>query len=721
MRESTQPKSTIFFRLLELGTIRTRLLILFVVLVFLPAGITTTISAIQGAQAAEERVIAQLETVATLKETEIQTWIESLHNEILIAITTEQTNVLLNLILDGEPDILASSTLRTNFRKSKALSPNFKEIFLINRNGLVIDSTERSSLAQTGKNYSNMPIFSERSENIVASTLIVDVPKEGDISVLVIRHLKGQKGEFIGAVAAWASIDTIEEIMLERAGLGETGETYLINEHLTLLTSSRSEENITGKTLIQTDGSKAAAFNNLSDSNIYDGYQGQPVIGLYHWIPEYKIALLAEQERSEALAAANKTLVTNIGLTFGSLFIAILIGLFVVRSIADPLGNLTETAAEIANGDFEREVKVKRRDEIGELAGAIDTMRVQVRDLVGGLESRVEERTQELAGRTAQLEAIADLTRSIASADEVGEELLLSITQKVSGRFGFYHVGIFLFDSDKNFAILRATNSQIGQKMLQDNHRLAINSQSFVGSVAAQGTARIALDVEKESNSDLPETRSELALPLKVGTTTIGILDIHSTERNAFSQEYLNAFLILADQISIAIQNAQSLEQAQQALALADRATRQLTGQTWDDFRRSSEIKGFHFDGNKSQPLSESSDIFDGETLKVPILFREQEIANLSLRASEPNYEWTKDEIAIIVAAADRAAFALENARLLEDAQRRASQERAITEMSSSISATTDVDAILQATLRELQKNISGTDIIFQLDVDDEG
>jgi len=327
------------------------------------------------------------------------------------------------------------------------------------------------------------------------------------------------------------------------------------------------------------------------------------------------------------------------------------------------------------------------------------------------LEKRVEERTQELQNRTGQLEIIADLAHSIATIQE-SNQLLPEITKQVSERFGFYHVGIFLLDKNKQFAVLQAANSEGGQKMLARGHRLGVGQQGIVGYVTSKGQARLALDVGGEAvyfnNPDLPETHSEVALPLRFGQEIIGALDIQSTERNAFSKENVNIFSILADQISVAIQNAQSLDHAQHALEEADHATRQLTGQAWESFKQAMSVRGYYFDGSKPKPLLEQTDSAqEKSTLRVPIQIRGQEIANLVLEASEPGYKWPEEEVAMIQAAAERAALALENARLLENAQRRASREQVIGEIADSLSRASEVETILHTAARELGQRLA--------------
>ena len=122
----------------------------------------------------------------------------------------------------------------------------------------------------------------------------------------------------------------------------------------------------------------------------------------------------------------------------------------------------------------------------------------------------------------------------------------------MSERFGYYHTGIFLNNETGQYAILQATNSAGGKKMLDREHRLEIGENSIVGYVAQNSRPRIALDVGLDAvyfnNPDLPGTRSEMALPLVVGGQILGALDVQSTESQAFSEEDSSTLQILAEQ-----------------------------------------------------------------------------------------------------------------------------------------------------------------------------
>ncbi|HJR81168.1 MAG TPA: GAF domain-containing protein [Anaerolineales bacterium] len=352
------------------------------------------------------------------------------------------------------------------------------------------------------------------------------------------------------------------------------------------------------------------------------------------------------------------------------------------------------------------------------------------------LEQRVEARTSELKKRATQLEAVSSVARTIASVQDINT-LLPDITKLVSQQFGFYHVGIFLTNPTHEFALLRAANSEGGQRMLNQEFRLPIQPNSIVGYTLATGEARIALDVGSDSiyfdNPDLPETHSEMALPLRTAGQIIGALDVQSTELNAFSQEDIAVLATLADQITLAIENARLFGEARNALSESKTTFEKYIKQEWHNFANQSRHAGFLFDGKQAIPLdselrrgqtkavSETGSLsLDKASVAVPIKLRGQTIGVLDVRSKKGKREWTQDEISLLEAAAERAALALENARLVESAQRRASRERAISEITTRIGAVTHVESILQTAVEELGRKIGGgAEVILELDTEE--
>ncbi len=358
------------------------------------------------------------------------------------------------------------------------------------------------------------------------------------------------------------------------------------------------------------------------------------------------------------------------------------------------------------------------------------------------LEAQVLARTNELdrandqlKWKTDKLQAASDISQELmANINETPAELLARATRIISEKFGFYHVGIFLLDENLEYAVLRAANSKGGQQMLARRHQLRIGGAGIVGYVAQSGRPRIALDTGADAvffnNPDLPETRSEIALPLKYGPITIGILDVQSTKSSAFNQEDVSILSTLANQLAIVIRNLQTSRQDR--MPSFEKRSNWRTGLRMTDKLPAS---GYSIspDGSISNALPENNSttqkaIASGETeitnsssknisptLAVPVKLRDQVIGIIHIESSENGKKWTEEEITLVQAISERAALALENARLFENATRRAEQEETIARITTKIGSSSDFNRILQTTIQELGQALGASRTFIQL------
>ena len=448
------------------------------------------------------------------------------------------------------------------------------------------------------------------------------------------------------------------------------------------------------------------------------------------------------QEQS-ALVAAQQSLTQStavIAVLIASL-VAILITI-VSNLFTRPLIELTETAETISGGDLNTQVKITTRDEIGALGNAFNLMTQQLKSVFETLEERVRERTQQLAKqnealqyRSRQLQTVADVARGIVSTTDVSS-LLTRVTTLISDRFNFYHVGIFLLDEQNEYAVLRASNSPGGQRMLNRQHKLKVGQVGIVGFVTGTGSPRIATDVGQDAvffnNPDLPETKSEMALPLKIENRVIGALDIQSTESNAFSEDDVNLFTTLSDQISVAINNNLLLENTRKALDEAQNLHRQYLNQEWTkraaDEGRSSykyssqglsvydeelpEVKMVFETGRPvtRSAVQDSQNNKNTSILAVPVLLRGEVIGVIRLQENEQaDFVWSENELITVQNIADQLAQTLESARLFEQTIRRADRERRVLEITSKIRSTNDPQRMLEITLEELKRHLGAS------------
>ena len=325
----------------------------------------------------------------------------------------------------------------------------------------------------------------------------------------------------------------------------------------------------------------------------------------------------------------------------------------------------------------------------------------------------------ELEDRTKKLHAVAEVTRT-ATALRDFDQLIASITDIIGTRLEYYHVAIFLLDEQKQYAILRSANTEAGLRMLARGHRLPVGQWGIVNAVAQSGQPRIALKRGEEksflADPELPQTQSQLALPLKSGNEIIGVLDIQSVEPDDFSETDISTLSILADQVGIALQNARLFEESQRALREAKIESLQASKRAWSGYVESIQTKGFRYDGIRSEPLKDARGLSrENDSLLIPVQLRGQTIGRLKLNASDHSHEWTDDELAMVKSTAERVALALEGARLLDEAQKRATREAFLSEVAAKLSTSFQLDSILRDTVQELGQTLKNSTVTFQL------
>ena len=163
--------------------------------------------------------------------------------------------------------------------------------------------------------------------------------------------------------------------------------------------------------------------------------------------------------------------------------------------------------------------------------------------------------------RTAQVQASADVGRAATSILDP-DQLLQQVVQLITDRFGFYYAAAFTLDANQEWAVLReaAGPSNVAWLLKQAGHRLELRGNSMVAAAVREHQARIALDTDSQAiryaNPLLPDTRSEVALPLRVGDQILGVLDVQSTQAAAFDETSTALLQSMADQIAVALNNA---------------------------------------------------------------------------------------------------------------------------------------------------------------------
>ena len=176
---------------------------------------------------------------------------------------------------------------------------------------------------------------------------------------------------------------------------------------------------------------------------------------------------------------------------------------------------------------------------------------------------------EESRRRASQLQTAAEIARDTSSTLAL-DTLLQRSVSLICDRFGYYHASIFLVDESGNYASIREATGEAGEEMKRRGHRLVVGSRSVIGYVTGSGKPLVVNDVATDpthrANPLLPLTRAELALPLKSGDRITGALDVQSSQANAFTDDDISVLQILADQLSVALDNARSYQLTEKAV-----------------------------------------------------------------------------------------------------------------------------------------------------------
>ncbi len=454
----------------------------------------------------------------------------------------------------------------------------------------------------------------------------------------------------------------------------------------------------------------------------YVGVTGQEVIGSYALIEEpVGWGVIIELPTAEAFVGLNRATQSLVAVLIVVAVVIAISSPVLLRTIRRDLDQLREGAEQFARGELTHRIVLGRQDELGVLAQVLNSMGEQLASIIASLEQRVQERTSDLERRSAYLRASAEVGRAVTSILDI-DELIQTIVGFVREQFDLYYVGLFLVDESEEWVVLRAGTGSAGRAMLSGGHKLAVGGDSMIGQCVARNEVRLALDVGAEAvrfeNPYLPETRSEMALPLQSRGRVLGALTIQSTEEAAFAEELITVLRTLADQLAVALNNAQLFAEAQVALESERRAYGEVSRDAWLQMLQTRSDWGYVCDQAgitvaRGKWSSEMQQVLDtghaivpdtdsAPVLGVPLRVRDQTVGVVSFQKPDGARDWTQEENALIETLAEQLGVALESARLYEDTQRRAVRERLVSEISAHLRQSLDVTTVLRTVAAEL-------------------
>ncbi len=342
----------------------------------------------------------------------------------------------------------------------------------------------------------------------------------------------------------------------------------------------------------------------------------------------------------------------------------------------------------------------------------------------------LKESRERLGRRASQLQATAEITHAVSSMVDL-DKLMIDAVHQICGGLGpmgVDHVSLFLLDETQQYAELKAAAGRVGRPSSEADQRMELSEGSAVGWCIVHEKAHMILSMGRDTDSPLalaaPGARSEIALPLRSRGNILGALSIQSGKRTTFEGTDLAVLQMMADQVAVAIDNARLFSETEAALREVQVLDIHSVGPTWKELLAARSISQADYsqpgiESREDHFLSEArqkaairgetvattsglADDVDGAALVVPLKLREQIIGTIALHETDHQRQWTGDDISMAETIAEQVSLTIDNLRLFEQIQRRATQERLVSEIASRVRASLDPDTILKTTVREL-------------------
>lgn len=545
------------------GGLGRTLLTAFLILAIVPLSTISWYATQRERRDIQSEVTAKLSSAAAMMEAQVRQWVEvRIADLALLAAlpaTQESTTALVSAD-HSRRDATGASTahdlLRAQLHALLAQDPAFRRLAVLDSEGWVLVSTdpqtESSSTDEPSPTRQKVTLDPEQTSILRCMT----IDPASDAGMVVIQRIAGPDDGTLGLVAGWLNMGDLVQTMETVNGLGETGEIYLVDSSGTALPQGQT---------VASSGIRAA-LSGVNSEGLQKNYAGVPVIGVYRWMPDLELALVAEQAQEEAFAATDTVTAAVVGATLVVALVTAVIAAVVTRQITRPIVQLTESALRIAGGDMEQRVPVTSRDEIGILAYVFNRMATELKTLYDDLEEKVAQRTAllqkanyHIQRRAIQLATTVEVSQAATSILEP-DQLLREVVLLVHDRFAYPYVGIYLLDDEGKQALLQEERGGSEEMVAVKAKPVPIEDGSAVGQAALTGKPAIVRQGDERSQAALwsPYIRAEAALPLRMGDQIIGVLDILSTDHDDFDADDVSVLQNVANQITIALENARA-------------------------------------------------------------------------------------------------------------------------------------------------------------------
>ncbi|MCQ3937203.1 MAG: hypothetical protein DPW18_09170 [Chloroflexi bacterium] len=321
------------------------------------------------------------------------------------------------------------------------------------------------------------------------------------------------------------------------------------------------------------------------------------------------------------------------------------------------------------------------------------------------LEEAARESREDLETRMEQVRVSSNAVRAIAGIQNIAE-LLDTITRLISEKFGYYHVGLFILDEQRRNVYMQVSSSAAGTSLIGRAFRLGLDKKDPVTLAVNTRQFVVMSDDNPQSftrDPNFPLTRSRMVLPLFIHNEVIGLLDVHSEQPQAFHLHDAEVMQTLADLTALAFENVRLVSETKSLISQLEINAAIQTRRTWLKLT-SKQKPAYQYTPAGVRPVFSPDKRVEAGDLLVPLVLQGQKIGTIKLKRKSASSGWSKREQVLVERIADQVALALENSRLVEEAQRNALQDQMIANISTQIRETLDIESVIRTASSELRR-----------------